>query len=144
MAVVTSTDRPKSVRNRCLIELFVALFVFFTLPFWHFRGCRGFCHKIESDFLLFVFVIKIISSNIHTSVYDKRKDFRFPIVNFPSLSDTVPRLPSYEIYISQLVRFAVVIIAFLIYILKNIFKSLQKFWHRVNISRASENVWEVL
>ena len=27
VAVVTPTDRPKSVRNRCLIELFVALFV---------------------------------------------------------------------------------------------------------------------
>ena len=26
-AVVTPTDRPKSVRNRCVIELFVALFV---------------------------------------------------------------------------------------------------------------------
>ena len=27
VAVVTQTDRPKSVRNRCIIELFVALFV---------------------------------------------------------------------------------------------------------------------
>ena len=27
VAVVTLTDRPKSVRNRCVIELFVALFV---------------------------------------------------------------------------------------------------------------------
>ena len=53
VAVVTPTDRPKSVRNRCLIELFVALFVL-SLPFWHFRGCRGFCHRTESDLLLFV------------------------------------------------------------------------------------------
>ena len=30
----------------------------------------------------------------------------FPIVNFPWLSSDVPRLPSYGIYISQLVRFA--------------------------------------
>ena len=30
----------------------------------------------------------------------------FPIVNFPWLSGDVPRLPSYAIYISQLVRFA--------------------------------------
>ena len=42
----------------------------------------------------------------HTSVYDKRDDFGFPIVNFPWLSGDVPRLPSYGIYISQLVRFA--------------------------------------
>ena len=39
-------------------------------------------------------------------VYDKRDDFGFPIVNFPWLGGDVPRLPSYGIYISQLVRFA--------------------------------------
>ena len=50
--------------------------------------------------------IKVIGSDIHTSVYDKRNDFGFPIVNFPWLNGDVPRLPSYSIYISQLVRFA--------------------------------------
>ena len=50
--------------------------------------------------------IKVIGSDIHTSDYDKRDDFGFPIVNFPWLSGDVPRLPSYGIYISQLVRFA--------------------------------------
>ena len=33
VAIVTPTDRPKSVRNRCLIELFVALFVLSLCPF---------------------------------------------------------------------------------------------------------------
>ena len=33
VAVVTPTDRPKSVRNRCLIELFLALFVLSLCPF---------------------------------------------------------------------------------------------------------------
>ena len=33
VAVVTPTDHPKSVRNRCLIELFVALFVLSLCPF---------------------------------------------------------------------------------------------------------------
>ena len=33
MAVVTPTDRPKSVHNRCVIELFVALFVMSLCPF---------------------------------------------------------------------------------------------------------------
>ena len=33
VAVVTPTDSPKSVRNRCLIELFVALFVLSLCPF---------------------------------------------------------------------------------------------------------------
>ena len=50
--------------------------------------------------------IKIIRSDIHNSVYDKRDDFGFPIVNFPWLSGDVPRFPSYGIYISQLVSFA--------------------------------------
>ena len=50
--------------------------------------------------------INVIGSDIHTSIYDKRDDFGFPIVNFPWLSGDVPRLPSYGIYISQLVRFA--------------------------------------
>ena len=50
--------------------------------------------------------IKVVGSNINTSVYDKRDDAGFPIVNFPWLSGDVPRLPSYGVYISQLVRFA--------------------------------------
>ena len=50
--------------------------------------------------------IKVIGNYVHTSFYDKRDDFGFPIVNFPWLSGDVPRLPSYGIYISQLVRFA--------------------------------------
>ena len=50
--------------------------------------------------------IKLIGNDIHTSLYDKRDDFGFPIVHFPWLSGDVPRLPSYGIYISQLVRFA--------------------------------------
>ena len=33
VAVVTPTDRPKSVRNRCVIELFVAFFVLSLCPF---------------------------------------------------------------------------------------------------------------
>ena len=41
--------------------------------------------------------IKVIGGDIHTSVYDKRDDFGFPIVNFPWLSGDVPRLPSYDI-----------------------------------------------
>ena len=32
--------------------------------------------------------IKVIGSDIHNSIYDKRDDFRFPIVNFPWLSAT--------------------------------------------------------
>ena len=78
--------------------------------------------------------IKVIANNIHTSVYDKRDDFGFPIVNFPGLSGDVPRLPAYGIYITHLVRFARCCtffeLAFVISILE-IFKSLHNCWHRV-------------
>ena len=55
VAVVTSTDRPKSVRNCCLIELFNGVVCVVTLPFSHFCWCMGFCHRTGSDLLLFVF-----------------------------------------------------------------------------------------
>ena len=56
VAVVTPTDRPKSVRNCCLIELFCGVVCVVTLPFWHFCWCRGFCHRTGSDLLLFVLI----------------------------------------------------------------------------------------
>ena len=56
VAVVTPTDRPKSVRNCCLIELFCGVVCVVTLPFWHFCWCRGFCHRTGPDLLLFVFI----------------------------------------------------------------------------------------
>ena len=54
VAVVTPTVRPKSVRNRCLIELFCSAVYVVILPFWHFRWCRA---LTESDLLLFVMII---------------------------------------------------------------------------------------
>ena len=43
---------------------------------------------------------------IRISVYDKREDFNFKIVNFPYLDSNIPRNPAYGVYISQLVRYA--------------------------------------
>ena len=42
VANVTPTDRPKSVRNRSVIELFVALFVLSFCPFDIFVGVGAF------------------------------------------------------------------------------------------------------
>ena len=50
--------------------------------------------------------VKVMGNNVHTSVYDKRDNVGFPFVNFPWLSGDVPRLTSYGVYISQLIRFA--------------------------------------
>ena len=61
VAVVTPTDRPKSVRNRCDIELFCGVVCVVTLPFWHFCWCRGFCYRTESDLFFFLLQSKIIT-----------------------------------------------------------------------------------
>ena len=77
--------------------------------------------------------IKVISSDIHTSVYDKRDEFGFPFVSFPWLNGDVPRLPSYGVYISQLDRFARCCTSVLDIHSKNL-KLLQNYWH----------IWKVL
>ena len=47
-----------------------------------------------------------MAKSIKTKIYDKRDDFDFDIVNFPSLDGDVPRSTSYGVYIFQLIRFA--------------------------------------
>ena len=64
VAVVTPTDRPKSVRNCCLIELFCGVVCVVTLSLWHFCWYRGFCHRTGSDLLLFVFRAARLSSKL--------------------------------------------------------------------------------
>ena len=54
VAVVTPIDRPKSVRNRCVIELFCGVVCVVTLPLWRFCWCMGFCHRTELDLFLFL------------------------------------------------------------------------------------------
>ena len=39
-------------------------------------------------------------------LYDKRDDFDYHIVNFPFLSSNIPYGPFYDVYISQLIRYA--------------------------------------
>ena len=41
-----------------------------------------------------------------SKIYDKRDDYNFEIVIFPFFDEDVPRSPSYDVYISQLIRFA--------------------------------------
>ena len=62
VAIVTPTDRPKSVLNRSVIDLFVALFVLSFLPFLLFCWCRGFCHRTESDLFLFLLFFILLSN----------------------------------------------------------------------------------
>ena len=46
------------------------------------------------------------SNNITTKLYDKRDMFGFYIVNFPFMSSNIPSAPSYGVYASQLIRYA--------------------------------------
>ena len=50
--------------------------------------------------------LSISNDIVSTKIYDKRDDFDFEIVNFPFLDGDAPRSTSYEVYISQLIRFA--------------------------------------
>ena len=48
----------------------------------------------------------ISNNTVSTKIYDKREDFDFEIANFPFLQGDFPCSTSYEVYISQLIRFA--------------------------------------
>ena len=50
--------------------------------------------------------LSISNDIVSTKIYDKRDDFDFEIVNFPSIDGKVPSSTSYGVYISQLIRFA--------------------------------------
>ena len=50
--------------------------------------------------------LSITNGIVSANMYDKRDDFNFEIVNFPFLDGDVPRLPSYGVNISHLIRFA--------------------------------------
>ena len=50
--------------------------------------------------------LSVANGFVYSKIYDKRDDFDFDIVNFPFLDGDVPRCASYDVYISQLIRFA--------------------------------------
>ena len=58
----------------------------------------------EAPFL--VLNLSITKGIVSSKIYDKRDDFIFQIVNFTFLDRDVPRSPSYGVYISQIIRFA--------------------------------------
>ena len=63
--------------------------------------------NVSSTDVSFLDLHLTLNNNVlKTSLYDKRDDFNFDIVNFPYLDGNIPKGPSYGTYISQLVRFA--------------------------------------
>ena len=87
MTAVTPTDRPKSVRNRCVIKVFCGVFCAVTLLFGFFCGGMGFCQRIESDLFLFlddlILLLSIFVSVIHSPL--ARNTFVPPRGNFVDL-----------------------------------------------------------
>ena len=49
--------------------------------------------------------IKVIDNNYIFKSFDKRKEFSFPIVNYPNLHGNIPSKAAYGVFTSQLVRF---------------------------------------
>ena len=45
---------------------------------------------------------------LHTSMYDKRDDSNFHIINFPSLSSNIPTSPAFGVFISQLTAYTII------------------------------------
>ena len=52
--------------------------------------------------------LSISNGFVSSKIHDKRDDFDFDIINFPFLDGDVPRSTSCGVYISQLIRFAIV------------------------------------
>ena len=52
------------------------------------------------------FNLSINNDIVSTKIFDERDYFNFDIVNFMFLDGDVPHRPSYDVYISQLIRFA--------------------------------------
>ena len=66
--------------------------------------------KLESSSITEVSYLdlKIISqnSNLVFSIYDKREDFSFEIINFPYLDSCIPKNSALGVFISQLIRYS--------------------------------------
>ena len=68
--------------------------------------CRSLKESDKSASYLDI-LIKIDSNDrLTTTLYDKRDDFDFTIVNFPFLCSNIPLSPAYGVYISQLILYA--------------------------------------
>ena len=60
MTAVTPTDRPKSVRNSCVIKVFGGVFMLSRCFLDCSVGVGVFCHRTESDLFLFLILIELL------------------------------------------------------------------------------------
>jgi len=60
----------------------------------------------NSAFYLNLYLEHDINKTLTSKLYDKRDDFKFPIVNYPFLDNNTSSSPVYGVYISQLIRYS--------------------------------------
>ena len=49
--------------------------------------------------------ISIVNGKFKYKLFDKRQDFPFNVINYPFINGNVPRVPTYGVYLSQVIRF---------------------------------------
>ena len=52
--------------------------------------------------------VSVEGNQFKTIIYDKRENYKFEIVNYPDLSRNIPHGAAYDIYTSQVIRYALV------------------------------------
>ena len=50
--------------------------------------------------------VKSVNRDLVFSVYDKRDNFNFEVVNFPHMDSCIPRRPALGVFYGQLIRIA--------------------------------------
>ena len=103
------TARKFKLNGRYIDDLFVANFPTFRDHIYRIYP-RDLEIKLESNNTKVVTYLdlKIESENsiLKFSVYDKRDDFSFDIVNFPYIDSCIPKKSAFGVYYSQLIRYA--------------------------------------
>jgi hypothetical protein len=61
---------------------------------------------VSSASFVYIYIEFDDSGQLSTTIYDKRDDFNFKIINFPNTCSNIPASPAYGVYISQLIRYA--------------------------------------
>ena len=101
MTAVTPTDRPKSVRRRCVIDVFGGVFYVFKLLFRFFCECSGFWHRTESDLFLFLLSQSQCESLMDAHTDGLSESLLYSVYN-PSLNYKYCHKPIYRYPPSQL------------------------------------------
>ena len=77
----------------------------FNLCYRYIDDLIVFNNKKFGDYVNLAFIIES-NNRLYPKLCHKHDDFDFHIVNFPFLSSSIPSSPSYDVYISQLIRYA--------------------------------------